>query len=63
MTLSIMDLIVILSINDKHYTTLRISTLCPYAECRIFYCYPEHHDAKCRYAECYYAECRDAIII
>jgi hypothetical protein len=43
--------------------TLSITTLCHYAECRIFYCYAEcryaeRHYAECRYAERHYAECR-----
>jgi hypothetical protein len=34
------------------FTISTLSTVRPYAEGRIFYCYAECHYAECRYAEC-----------
>jgi hypothetical protein len=40
--------------------TFSITTLCHYAECRVFYPYAEFRYALFPYAECRYAECRSA---
>jgi hypothetical protein len=62
MTLSIMDLFVLIIIKPLSITTIGICINCHYAECLYAECrYAECRYAECRYAECRYAECRYAV--